>query len=85
LSNPLQGFESLFIPRSIWQYSFEGKTVYYFESDGFDMLNPLYDEDGTYFCAPDGGFTGKGDMLCPTFRDKGSNKQLFWRNNARHN
>jgi hypothetical protein len=42
-----------------------GRVYYYAVSGCCDQLNPLYDAEGEYVCAPDGGFTGRGDGRCP--------------------
>jgi hypothetical protein len=43
-----------------------GDRVYYYAVSGCcDQLNPLFDADGKYVCAPDGGFSGRGDGRCP--------------------
>jgi hypothetical protein len=40
--------------------------VYYYAVSGCcDQLNPVFDADGKYVCAPDGVFTGRGDGRCP--------------------
>jgi hypothetical protein len=43
----------------------DGQTYYYTTSPCCDLLNPLYDAQGKFVCAPDGGFTGRGDGRCP--------------------
>ena len=42
-----------------------GRVYYYAGSECCDQLNALYDAEGEYVCAPDGGFTGRGDGRCP--------------------
>jgi len=66
-------------PQSIWQYEFAGKTVYYVPPQCCDMFGLLYDADGTYICAPDGGIDGQGDGLCPNFRSERTNERLVWK------
>jgi hypothetical protein len=65
-------------PQSIWQYEFEGKTVYYIPAQCCDMYATLYDADGAYICAPNGGFDGRGDGLCPNFLSERTNERLVW-------
>jgi hypothetical protein len=66
-------------PQSIWEYEFEGKTVYYIPAQCCDMFASLYDADGTYLCAPDGGIDGKGDGRCPSFFSERTNERLVWK------
>ena len=66
-------------PQSIWQYEFQGKTVYYIPPQYCDMYGYLYDAEGTYICAPDGGFDGKGDGRCPNFLAERTNERLVWK------
>ena len=66
-------------PQSIWQYEFAGKTVYYVPPQCCDMFGSLYDADGTYICAPDGGIAGRGDGRCPNFRAERTNERLVWK------
>jgi len=66
-------------PQSIWQYEFDGKTVYYIPPQCCDMLGSLYDAEGTYICAPDGGLDGRGDGRCPNFLSERANERLVWK------
>jgi hypothetical protein len=66
-------------PQSIWQYEFQGKTVYYIPPQCCDMYGYLYDAEGTYICAPDGGFDGKGDGQCPNFFSERMGERLVWK------
>jgi hypothetical protein len=54
-------------PRSVHQSTYEGKTVYYIPPICCDIQSELYDEAGNRLCAPDGGFTGRGDGRCKLF------------------
>lgn len=55
-------------PRAqVWKWEVDGSIYYYITSDCCDQYNNLYDEDCNIVCAPDGGFTGKGDGNCPDF------------------
>ena len=54
----------------IWQYEYEGKTVFYLpfaRTHCCDALSMVYDSQGTVICMPEGGITGKGDGRCPDF------------------
>ena len=52
-------------PQSIWRHEYKGQTVYYVPAQCCDQFSTLYDADGNIICAPDGGYTGRGDGLCP--------------------
>lgn len=51
---------------TVVRYLSEGKPYYYVRSPCCDLHNHLYDSDGNYLCAPEGGFTGRGDGKCPS-------------------
>lgn len=65
-------------PQSIWSYEYNGQLVYFVPAQCCDMYSNLYDASGNVICAPDGGFTGKGDGKCTDFLDKRTNEQLIW-------
>ena len=44
---------------------FEGESLYLIHSPCCDLFDYLYTADGETFCAPSGGFTGRGDGKCP--------------------
>ncbi|WP_137937492.1 hypothetical protein [Chitinivorax sp. B] len=82
ISQRIQQFESAPItnpPRSIWQYRYQGKIVYYFPPQCCDQFSELYDQQGTRICAPDGGITGVGDGECPDFRNSRSQEKRIWK------
>lgn len=64
-------------PAQVWEWKVDDKTYYYFTADCCDQFNQLFDDSCNYVCAPDGGFTGAGDGLCPDFGDE-IVKQLLW-------
>jgi hypothetical protein len=66
-------------PQSLWRYDYNGQTVYYIPPQCCDQYSTLLDENGKFICAPDGGFTGKGDGRCPDFSSKRTNEILVWR------
>jgi hypothetical protein len=66
-------------PQSIWQYEYNGQTVYYVPPQCCDQYSTLYDANGTVICSPDGGFTGQGDGKCPDFRQLRTNEKLIWK------
>jgi hypothetical protein len=65
-------------PQSIYRYTYDGRTVYYVPPTCCDQLSTLYDVDGNVICAPDGGFSGKGDGRCPDFLEQATDKVLIW-------
>jgi hypothetical protein len=66
-------------PRAIYQYSYNGKTVYYISAPCCDIYSELVDNACNLLCAPDGGFIGKGDGKCINFNKTKSNEKLIWR------
>lgn len=54
-------------PAKVWEWKVDGNTYFYITSDCCDQYNYLYDDKCNEVCAPDGGFTGKGDGNCPQF------------------
>ena len=65
-------------PQSIWKYEYKGSTVYYIPPQCCDQFSQLYDASGTAICAPDGGFTGRGDGKCNDFYQTRSGGELVW-------
>jgi hypothetical protein len=68
-------------PESIYRYDYNGAVVYYVPPQCCDQYSTLYDSNGQVLCAPDGGFTGRGDGRCPDFRQGAKNEQLIWKDN----
>lgn len=66
-------------PRSIYQYTYQGRTVYYVPAQCCDQFSTLYDAEGNVLCAPDGGITGMGDGRCPDFFSARTDEVLIWR------
>ena len=65
-------------PQSIWRYEYKGEQVYYIPAQCCDQFSQLYDARGILLCAPDGGFTGKGDGRCPDFFSLRTDETLIW-------
>jgi hypothetical protein len=80
--NELKNTEVYNPPAQVWEWKVDDKTYYYFTSNCCDQYNILYDEDCNIVCAPDGGFTGKGDGNCPEFKGK-IVKTLIWEDTRR--
>lgn len=66
-------------PRSVTEYEWEGRKVYYITSPCCDQFNYVYDEDCKVLGAPDGGITGKGDGKVPGFRQNAKEVKLVWK------
>lgn len=66
-------------PRSVWQYSYNGKTVYYVPAICCDFFSDLYDDHCNLIAHPDGGFTGRGDGQARDFAEARSNEKLIWK------
>ena len=66
-------------PQSIWQYEYKSQIVYYVPPQCCDEYSNLYDKNGEFICAPDGGITGRGDGLCPDFFQDRKNEKLIWK------
>jgi hypothetical protein len=65
-------------PATVWRYSYKGDLVFYVPPSCCDVPSELYDTAGTLLCAPDGGFTGKGDGRCPDFFATRTNGKRLW-------
>ena len=65
-------------PQRILSYRYRGNTVYYVPPTCCDQPSTLYDEHGAVICAPDGGFSGRGDGQCPDFAARRSEEHVVW-------
>lgn len=54
-------------PGSIYRCTYQNATVYYLPPQCCDQFSALISSDCTPICAPDGGFTGRGDGRCTDF------------------
>jgi hypothetical protein len=63
----------------VWAYKYQGQQVYLVTADCCDQYTTVYDACLNVLCAPSGGFTGRGDGLCPDFNEKATDKKLVWR------
>jgi hypothetical protein len=66
-------------PALLTQYEYNNQTVYYLRARCCDIPSTLYDENGSYICSPDGGFSGNGDGKCPSFSTTGQNGKVVWK------
>ncbi len=51
------------------RYVLDGKVYYLMLASCCDKHDYLYDAQGSYVCAPRGGFAGQGDGKCPRLRE----------------
>ncbi|MHC2993269.1 hypothetical protein OB13_17390 [Pontibacter sp. HJ8] len=70
-------------PASVWQYQYNGQTVYYIPPHCCDAPGILFDANCNYICSPDGGFTGQGDGKCNDFFEKRTNEKLIWQDDRK--
>jgi hypothetical protein len=70
-------------PGSIWQYEYNGQTVYYIPQYCCDFPSQLFDSNCNLICNPDGGFSGKGDGKCPDFFANRKNEKLVWKDDRK--
>lgn len=70
-------------PASVWQYEYNGQTVYYIPPRCCDIPSSLYDSNCNLICSPDGGFTGKGDGKCADFAQKRTKEKLIWKDDRK--
>jgi hypothetical protein len=66
-------------PAEVHEYSYNGKRVFYFNSNCCDQYNIVYDENCNIVCAPGGGITGKGDGKCSDFNVNAKEVRLIWK------
>jgi hypothetical protein len=66
-------------PAQVYEYIFNGKTVFLFSSNCCDQYNMAFDEKCNYVCAPSGGITGKGDGKCTDFNAVAKEIRLVWK------
>ena len=65
-------------PAEVWRWVSNDQIYYYLLSPCCDQYNLLFSETCDTICAPDGGFTGKGDQKCPEFSTD-MIKTLVWK------
>jgi len=68
-------------PYSIYSLEYKGYMAFYTPAQCCDQYSALFDTNGKYICAPDGGYTGFGDGKCNDFSKEAKNKKLIWRDN----
>ncbi len=72
-------------PTTIWQFTYKGESVFYIPAACCDQFNPVYKNNCSLFCHPDGGLTGKGDGKCDDFFLLANDKKLIWKDSRPNN
>ena len=70
-------------PIGVYQYLYNGDSVYYVSSPCCDQYTTLYDENCNIICHPSGGITGNGDGKCPDFFEKRTNEKVIWQDDRK--
>jgi hypothetical protein len=70
-------------PASVEEYMYEGKQVFLFSSPCCDRYNEVFDIYCNYVCAPSGGYNGKGDGKCVSFKDAAQLVKLIWKDDRK--
>lgn len=65
-------------PHKIYQYKYNNKIVYYIPAICCDQFSDLYDNNCVLLGHPDGGFSGKGDLLFLDFLSTKTEEKLIW-------
>ena len=66
-------------PAEVWEYKYEGQTVYYIPPYCCDIMSVLLDDQCNIICHPDGGFNGGGDGKCIDFSKNRTEGKLIWK------
>ena len=66
-------------PKSITQYNYQDKPVYYIPGQCCDQYSDVFDENCNLLGHPDGGFTGSGDGKLPNFFTDAKDAKLIWK------
>jgi hypothetical protein len=69
-------------PAKVFRYDYKGQEVYYIPARCCDIPSLVIANCDT-ICAPDGGFTGKGDGRCPEFVKEAKNPVVVWEDTRR--
>jgi len=76
---PCAQWDGEFGPLQVDQWDWNGREVWVSSPDCCDQFREVRDaQTCEYLCAPDGGFTGLGDGLCPSFYDEATHTVLIW-------
>ena len=66
-------------PASLTKCIYKNKIVYYLPPRCCDIQSVLYNKNGEFICAPDGGISGVGDGRCPDFFEERKNCEIIWK------
>jgi hypothetical protein len=66
-------------PRSIVEYTYNNKRVFYVPPQCCDQYSDLFDENCNLLGHPDGGFSGRGDGKFPNFFNDAKDPKLIWK------
>ncbi len=66
-------------PASVFQYQYQGQTVYFVPPRCCDIFADLHDSHGEIIAHPEGGITGRGDGRATDFSAERTDERLVWR------
>jgi len=66
-------------PKSITEYNYQSKRVFYVPPQCCDQYSDLFDENCNLLGHPDGGITGKGDGRFPNFFTEAKDAKVIWK------
>ncbi len=66
-------------PRSIIEYTYKDKKVFYIPPQCCDAYSDLFDENCQLLGHPDGGITGRGDGTIPNFSTEAKDPKVIWK------
>jgi hypothetical protein len=72
-------------PQTIWQYEYNGTTVFFVPPQCCDQYSNLYNFFGTIIAHPDGGISGRGDGRGSDFFEKRTKEILIWKDDRTRN
>lgn len=68
-------------PRSITEYNYKKKRVFYIPSQCCDQYSDVFDDNCNLLGHPDGGFSGSGDGSLADFFTEAKDPKLIWKDN----
>ena len=73
-----ENFEDRDLPVQVDKYLWNGIEVHAFDFGCCDLWLEVYDDQCIFACAPEGGLTGQGDGVCPSFFDEATHLGTVW-------
>jgi hypothetical protein len=64
---------------AVFTYQVGSASFYYFTAPCCDQFNAVYNDQGTYVCSPDGGFTGAGRQDCSADHKQPKEMKQVWK------